>query len=554
MATDSPSAAPSVLVVGAGPVGLSTAAELARHGVRVRIVDRREGPVTYSQAAAVHVRMQEILGAMGIVDGWLAAGHHLQRVSVRAFGKKLGVIRPDGVDSPYPGPLIIGQDITERLLVAHLERLGVAVERQVEATAYAQDADGVNVTLKPLAGEKREEAVRVPWVVACEGSSSAAREALGIPFEGARYTGQEFIQADVRVHGSYPAGSIYTFINKERTLIMFPFDDQGNYRVLCIRAEQAGGSHEPPTLAEIQTIAREMTGDPGLTLSDPRWLNRFRTQHRLAARFRGGRIFLAGDAGHVHVPVGGQGMNYGIQDAFNLAWKLATVVRGFARPEPLLDSYHVERHRVDAALLHGTDEGFRSMVHPSAWKELAMRLVGPVALGSDTIQERVRDLLSGVKIHYHGSLLAEDRGGSAGPVAGDRAPDGKGVLLPGRETKSLFDLFYPTGRWTLLLFGGLEPTEDACWKLAAAGAAVLTDFGHLINAHFVLTDLDLATSIEGGSVLLDREHTLHERYGVKAACIYLVRPDGYVGFRGSADHGGELLSYLYRVGLLKAGG
>ena len=542
-----------VLVVGAGPVGLTAAAELTRHGARVRLVDKRTGPVTYSQAAAVHVRMQEILGAMGIVDGWLAAGHRMERLSVRAFGKKIGVMHPGGVDSPYPCPLVVGQNVTERLLVAHLERLGVKVERQVEAVAFVQDASKVTVTLHHLAEDNREEIVRAPWVVACEGSSSRARDEASIPFEGARYTGQEFVQADVKVHWSYPNGDAYGFVNKERTLFLLPFDARGHYRVLCARPEASNGYQGPPTLDEMQIIAREMTGDSGLWLSDPQWLNRFRTQHRLATRFREGRIFLAGDAGHVHVPIGGQGMNYGIQDAFNLAWKLAAVARGDARPEPLLDSYNTERHRVDGDLLHGTDESFRAMSQPSAWKGLAMRLVGPLALGSEVIQDRVKGMLSGTKIHYHGSPLAEDHGSLAGPAAGERAPDAPVVNLAQRETVRLFELFYPGGRWTLLLFGGLQPTEDACWKLAAIGAAVLTDFGRQVNAHFILPDLELAASIEGGSVLVDREHTVHEKYGVRHPCIYLVRPDGYVGFRGNVDHGGELLAYLYRIGLVKPG-
>ena len=552
MAADPPpESAPDVLIVGAGPVGLTTAAELTRHGARVRIVDRRAGPVEYSQAAMVQVRTQEVLAAMGIVDGWLAGGHRLERLTVRAFGKKLGVVHASGVESPYPGPLFVGQDVTERLLVEHLERHGVRVEREVEATHFTSYADRVSVRLRHLKDDHREEIVRVPWVVSCEGSSSKARDAAGIPFDGARYTGQEFVQADVRVHWSYPTGDGYGFVNKERTLIMLPFDARGRYRVLCARAEQVGGPQGPPTLEEMQTIAREMTGDPGLWLSDPWWLNRFRTQHRLAGRFREGRIFIAGDAGHVHVPVGGQGMNYGMQDAFNLAWKLAAVVRGDAHPEPLLASYNAERHKVDAELLHGTDAGFRALVQPGAWKGLAMRLVGPLAVGSETVQDRIRNLLSGLKVNYHGSPLAEDHGGSTGPAAGDRAPDAPVVALARRETVSLFSLLYPTGRWTLLLFGGLEPAEADCWKLAAAGAEVITDFGRMVNAHFVLTDLELANTIEGGSVLLDREHNAHEHYGVKHPCIYLVRPDGYVGFRGGVEHGGELLAYLYRIGLVK---
>lgn len=540
-----------VLIIGAGPVGLTAAAELTRHGARVRLIDKREGPVAYSQAALIQVRTLEVLGAMGIVDGWLTAGHPLRRLSVRAFGKKLGVIHPDGVDSPYPGPLFVGQNVTERLLVEHLERLGVRVERQVEATHFTPYADRISVRLRHRKDDHREEIARAAWLVSCEGSSSKARDAAGIPFDGARYTGQEFVQADVRVHWSYPTGDGYGFINKERSLLMLPFDATGRYRVLCARSEQVGGPQGSPTLEEMQTIAREMTGDPGLWLSDPLWLNRFRTQHRLAGRFREGRIFLAGDAGHVHVPVGGQGMNYGMQDAFNLAWKLAAVVRGDARPEPLLDSYNTERHRVDAELLHGTDAGFRAMVQPGAWKGLAMRLVGPLAVGSETMQERAKTLLSGLKVHYHDGPLTEDHGGSSGPAAGDRAPDAPVVNLARRETTRLFQLLYPTGRWTLLLFGGLEPTEALCWQLAVAGAAILTDFGRLVNAHFILTELELAASIEGGSVLLDREHGAHEQYGVRAPCLYLVRPDGYVGFRGGAEHGGDALAYLYRVGLVK---
>ena len=546
-----PGAAPDVLIVGAGPVGLTAAAELTRHGARVRIVDKRIGPVTYSQAAMVQVRTQEVLAAMGIADDWLDLAQPVERLTLRAFGKKLGVVHPGGVDSPYPAPLFIGQDVTERLLIEHLARLGVQLERQVEATHFTPYADRVSVRLRHLMDNGREEIVRAPWVVSCEGSSSKARDAVGIPFDGARYTGQEFLQADARVHWSYPTGDGYGFVNKERTLIMLPFDAGGLYRVLCARSEQVGGPQGPPTLEEMQTVAREMTGDPGLWLSDPLWLNRFRTQHRLAGRFREGRVFLAGDAGHVHVPVGGQGMNYGMQDAFNLAWKLAAVVRGDAHPEPLLDSYNTERHRVDAELLHGTDAGFRALVQPGAWKGLAMRLVGPMAVGSETVQDRVKTLLSGVKVHYPGSPLSEDHGGASGPAAGERAPDVPVVVLSRRETVPLFRLLYPTGRWTLLLFGGLEPTEAACWKLAATGAVVLTDFGRLVNAHFVLTELDLATSIEGGSVLLDREHNAHERYGAKHPCFYLVRPDGYVGFRGGVEQGGDLVAYLYRVGLIK---
>ena len=555
MATPSPSPTsrdPDVLIVGAGPVGLTAAAELTRHGARVRIIDKRDGPVIYSQALAVHVRTLEILAAMGIVDGWLKEGHRLEEMHVRAYGRKIGNAYPGGIDSPFPCPLMVSQSVTERLLIEHLERLGVTVERQVEATGFSQDADGVNMTLHHLAGGSRPTTAHAAWLVDCEGSSSKARDFFGIPFDGAHYSGQEFVMADADVHWSYVNGPAYAFIEKERTMMCFPFDDNGHCRVLCAQPERDPDRKEPVTLEEVQAIAREMAGDPGLTLTDPRWVTRFRTQHRLAGRFRERRVFLAGDAGHVHVPVGGQGMNYGMADAFNLAWKLAAVVRGDARPEPLLDSYNTERHRVDEALLHGTDEGFRTMIQGGKLKELALRFAGPVALASDTVQERVRTMLSGTKVAYHDSQVVEDRTGSggAGPAAGDRAPDTKLVNLAKQETTSLFGLFHADTRWTLLLFGGLEPTEESCARLAQPAAAVLREFGHLINAHFVLTDLKIAQMVAGGSVLMDREGTAHDKYGAKAACFYLVRPDGHVGFRGPVESAGNLMSYLFRIGLV----
>ena len=553
MATLAPAALrndPDVLIVGAGPVGLTAAAELVRHGARVRIVDKRDGPVKYSQALAVHVRTLEVLGAMGIADGWVKAGHAIESIRFHAFGKLLGTVHPGRLDSPYPNMLAVSQQVTERLLVEHLERLGVSVERQVEATAFSQDVGGVEVTLCHLTENNRVSTARAAWLVDCEGSSSKARETFGIPFDGERYTGQEFVMADAQVHWTFPNGPAYGFVEAKRTLMCLPFDAAGHYRVLCFQPEQVPERKKPVTLKEIEKIARQMTGERRLRLSDPRWVTRFRTQHRLAGRFREKRVFLAGDAGHVHVPIGGQGMNYGMGDAFNLAWKLGAVIRGEARPEPLLGSYNAERHRVDAALIHGTDESFRSLAAEAWWKNLALRFVAPAALSLEALQEKVRTAVSGLKVAYPDSLVAEDHGDGSGPKAGERAPDAALVQFAGQGAVSLFELFYSGTRWTLLLFGGTRPTEEACARLAQPAAAVLGEFGHLINAHFVLTDLRIAEEVEGGSVLMDRDGTAHEKYGVKAACFYLVRPDGHVGFRGAVQNAGDLVSYLFRIGLV----
>ncbi len=542
---------PEVLVVGAGPVGMTAAAELARHGVRVRIVDKRAGPVEHSQALGVQVRTQEVLRAMGIVDEFLAAGFPLERVSVRAFGRRLGVMHPGGIDSPHPVPLAVGQQITERLLVEHLLRLGVTVERQVEAVDFDPDESGVGVTLWHQADGKREEIIRVPWLVDCEGSGSKARDVARIPFEGARYTGEEFVMADVHVEWSFPHGSLYAFIEKDSTLACFPFDAHGHYRVLCVRDEADPDNRESPTLAEMQDITRTLTGDPGLRLSEPQWLCRFRTQHRIASRFRAGRIFLAGDAAHVHVPIGGQGMNYGMQDAFNLAWKLAAVIRGHARPEPLLDSYDQERHTVAAALLEGTDASFRTMVHPNALTEFTMKFIAPIALGWEAVQGRMRTSLAEVNVAYASSPLVEDRRGGHGLAAGHRAADALVVRLPEQETIHLMDLFSQPDGWTLLLLAGENSPEPAD-TLVRIAAAVAKDHSLSVRTYLVLLAPEAVQPSKRNqpTVLLDREHSVHEKYGALAPCMYLVRPDGYVGFRGGLEHVGDLITYLCRIGLV----
>jgi 3-(3-hydroxy-phenyl)propionate hydroxylase len=342
-----------VLVIGAGPVGLTLAGELLRHGVGVRLLDRLPRPLEHPNAAIVHVRTLEILAAMGAVEGFLREGYPLPGIHSRAFGQRLGFIDVGGVDSPYPRPRTIPQQATERLLTGHLARLSGRVERAVEAIALEQDEGEVRVRLRHLGAGNRESTAAAAWVVGCEGSRSLTREACRIPFTGQRYAGKEFLQVDARIRWTHPHGYGYQFIGARHVLFCFPYDAAGFYRIIAARTDQNPDNHEPPSLEEMQAIVREMT-EPDVELHGPTWFNRFRSGHRIAGRFREGRAFLAGDAAHVHVPIGGQGMNYGIHDAFNLAWKLAAVIKGDARPA-LLDTYATERRPADEALVRGTD-------------------------------------------------------------------------------------------------------------------------------------------------------------------------------------------------------
>ncbi len=535
-----------VLVIGAGPVGLTLACELKRHGARVRIVDKKLEPNQHPNAAIVHVRTLEILEAMGAVGGFLKEGFAIPGMHVRAFGKRVGFINIGDVDSPYPRPRTLGQQHTERLLNDHLEQLGVRVERGVEAVGMKQDTKEVWVRLKHLA-KGTEEMATARWVVGCEGSSSVTRETCDIAFPGERYPGKEFLQADANVRWTYPHGYGYQFLTEEHVLLFFAYDDVGHYRIICARNDRDPNNDTPPTLEEMQELVRKIA-DPAAELYDPVWFNRFRSGHRLAAKFREGRAFLAGDAGHVHVPIGGQGMNYGMHDAFNLGWKLAAVAKGEARPE-LLDTYEAERHPADKALIKATDFGFHMLVNPSAAGRMAFQFVAPTLLGLDAFQKQVRNILAEMNVAYPKSALSEDHEGSQGPAAGDRAPDATVVRMPERKTVRLFDVLHGT-RWTLLLFAGPEPTTSDIEALEKISGPVATRYGTRVAIHLILCGDPPVPVRENwaAGVLMDRARYVHDKYGVATApCLYLIRPDWHIGFRGGLEQARKLNEYLSRV-------
>jgi 3-(3-hydroxy-phenyl)propionate hydroxylase len=535
-----------VLVIGAGPVGLTAACELKRHGVPVRLIERKAAPDPHPNAAIVHVRTLEILNFMGAVDGFLKEGYPLPGVQSRAFRKRIGFIKVDDADSPFPAARTLGQWITERLLTEHFARLGGKIERQVEAIGIEQDERVARVKLRYLGEGNREDVAVAEWVIGCEGSKSVARETMQIPFEGDRYVGKEFLQVDAKIRWNHPQGYAYQFVGRDHVVFCFPYDGVGTYRIISGRNDSNPDNHEPPTLEEMQELLRELA-EPSLELYEPTWFNRFRSGHRMAERFREGRVFLAGDAAHVHIPIGGQGMNYGMHDAFNLAWKLAAVIKEES-PASLLDSYMQERHPVDESLIRGTDRAFHLMIEHMAAAGNALRFFGSTLFSIPAFQHRVRDILGEVKVGYPRSPLSEDHVGSGGPAAGDRAPDALVVRLPDRAAIQLFDLMREP-RWHLFLFAGLEPTVGDIEGLARLSAPLATSYGKRIAIHLILTG-DPPTPMHenwAAQVLMDTEQFAHGKYGVETPCLYLIRPDGYVAFRGGLEYQDKLTKYLGRV-------
>lgn len=535
------SSATDVLVVGAGPTGLTMACELARHGVPCRLVDKAAAPSDKSKSLAVQARTMEVFEDVGVVDQALAAGEKARGLNIYVNDRLAVHLNLATLDSPYPFVLILEQSETERILEQHLNSLGVTVERQMELSGFTQDAAGVTATLRHVDG--RQETVWTPWLVGCNGAHSTVRHVLGFPFKGARYE-EELWLADVRLRWPLPPGEGHVFWGKSGILAAIPMRG-GYHRVIAWSEETKVGAHQALSLAEVQAVADSL-GPPGMVLSDPIWLASFRIHRRMVRHLRQGRVFLAGDAAHIHRPAGGQGMNTGIQDAYNLAWKLALVHAGKAHLS-LLDSYQAERHPVAAAVLRGTNFFTRLvLLRNRALRSVRNRLL-PLIMSRPHVQQRVRNLLSELTVNYRRSPTVGEHGAGPGPSAGDRAPDARLLNPATRAPIRLFEVLRGT-RHALLLLGGTEPTVEGDRALVSLARSVRERYGQLIAAHLIVAGEAPPSGLDrDGSLFLDPGHSLHNRYGAGMPCLYLIRPDGYVGYRSQPADAERLFAYLKTI-------
>lgn len=551
-----------VLILGAGPVGLTLANELARYGVKARIVDKAPGIREVSKAMILHVRTQEILDRVGIGDRIPGESQPLREVVVHAYGKHIGSWDLDHIDSPFTHPVIVGQNRTQHLLLDRLNEQGANVEWNTEGMSVALTANGATTALRevnPESGIHVETSTSSRYVVGCEGSNSVVRRALNLTFAGDRYSGEQFVQADCRIRWALPKGRSYLFLTADGYLMVIEFPNDVVRIFISLpdkspadpnappTAAQLGAveaTNEQPTLQEIRHHLERLSGYE-CDLTDSIWLARYRTSHRYANRFSQGRAFICGDAAHVHVPIGGQGMNTGIQDAFNLGWKLAGVVKGTLH-ESILDTYHAERHPVAESLIRGTNLAYTGILHPSEIKQRAARLFGPFLIGNSTVQGFMRNTLEELKIFYPESPLNLDRGGTRGPKAGERVLDTTFVRASDRATVTLGQLTRGTS-WTLLAFGGTEAAAPVTGGALELIDEVASRYAGRIGVHLVVASGVPPTAVATERVLLDALHLSHERYGVSGPAFYLLRPDTYVAARGSLADADALLQYMRTV-------
>jgi len=509
-----------VLVVGAGPTGLMLANQLARRGVRIRIIDRHAGPARESRALGVQARTLEIYSHLGIADQAVALGKKADGAVLWAEGRRaarvpLGDIGRDL--SPYPYLLVLGQDDNERLLGDALRARGLGVEWNTELVGLAQDTDHVTATLKSSDGTGSE--VRVPWLAGCDGARSTVRELNGIAFEGAPYQ-HVFFVADVQMTGSMVPELLNVYLWRTGFHLLFPMRGTDHWRIVGILPPHLRGRDNLTFEETIPTLRHEVGTE--LSFQACNWYSTYRIHHRRAARFHDRRCFLLGDAAHIHSPVGGQGMNTGLQDAYNLAWKLALVVSGRAGAA-LVHSYEDERLPVANHLLQRTDRLFSIVVSDSWLGGLIRTRVMPklmaLALRTAAVRRIAFRTISQTGIRYRRSPLSEELADlpEDGPHAGDRFPWLRLKFQPNGPAEDLYGKFDDT-RFTLLVFGQAAPPGG------------VAELGDQVRIYEVPSDS-----------ANDRELA---RVRIPRPSFYLLRPDGHVGLAGVQLDAAALSRYI----------
>lgn len=496
---------PEVLIAGAGPTGLTLALWLVKLGVRVRIIDQRDAPAPYSRALGVQARTLELYSQLGTLGDEVASrGLNVEGLNFWTSGRRAAHVRFGDIGeglTPYPFVLIYAQDAHERLLIEHLEAFGVAVERSTKLVRFEQQADGVIATTKT--GDEHERTARVAYLAGCDGAHSVVRDTIGAGFPGGTYS-RLFYVADVDASGPPIDRNIHVELDDVDLLALFPMDGRGSVRLVgTIRDDAAASGRE----LRFEDVSARVIERLHLDIARVNWFSTYRVHHRVASRFRDRRAFLLGDAAHVHSPVGAQGMNTGIGDACNLAWKLAMVLRGAAN-ESLLDTYEVERRAFAQRLVQTTDRIFTIATRPGRLarrvRRSVMPRVVPLALRVGPMRRFLFRTVSQLIIHYRHSAISRGRAGAV--RGGDRLPWARDNFA-----------FVSELQWQAHVYGDVaDDVRRACVELA-------------LPLHVFPWSDDA------------------KRARLAKNALYVVRPDSYIGFADAAPNVERLRAYVASI-------
>jgi 2-polyprenyl-6-methoxyphenol hydroxylase-like FAD-dependent oxidoreductase len=494
-----------VLIVGAGPTGLILALWLTRFGVKVRIVDKTAEAGTTSRALAVHARTLELYRQLDLADVIIARGHKVPAVNLWVQGKKEARLPFEDVGgdlTPYPFLHIFPQDEHERLLIARLQEMGVAVERRTEVVSYSDDGNRIVASLRGPGGE--EERCEATFIAGCDGARSIVRQTMGTGFPGGTYR-QVFYVADVEASGPPTDGELHVDLDEADFLALFPLAGAGRARLIGTVRDERADHADTLSFGDVgQRAIQHLKVD----VKRVNWFSTYHVHHRVTEHFRRGRAFLLGDAAHIHSPAGGQGMNTGIGDAINLAWKLAAVLQDRA-PPALLDTYEPERIAFARRLVKTTDRLFTLATAEGFVADIVrtriVPLLAPAAASFQAGREWVFRTVSQITINYRESALSA--GVAGGVHGGDRMP---WVTVNGTDNYGPLAAM----AWQVHVYGSARP-DLADWCKAKT-----------LPLHVFAWRSD------------------YEKAGLARDALYLLRPDSYVALADTAGSVDALQRYL----------
>lgn len=520
-----------IAVVGAGPVGLTLACILAASGQQVSVYEREKSKPAFSKAFALHARTLELFRDLDVADELISQGRAIRRMSLYSEAQRLGTVDFRHLESEFPFFISIPQYQLENILRERLLALGGDISWNKKIVAIEQaSSDGIDVGVT-VEDESGQYTHRHGYVIGCDGAHSAVRKLIDSKFSGDTYD-SEFLVVDAHISWAGNKYEAHTFLSAKGYLMVMPFPGLKHRIVTDL---QAGQFSSPPTLEQVHELLAEK-GFKDIELYDAEWISNTRYHKRMADKFRVGRVFLAGDACHIHSPVGGQGLNTGIQDAFNLGWKLAAVISGDA-PARLLDTYEQERRAIAQQVLDNTDAMTKRFADKNPLKIALRKWLLPMAFSSPKVQRKLAMNASGVAIGNPVSAATIPVTGKTVLKAGQRLPD---VKINNGNYQQWLHRILPVNSYSVLLIAKKNVPEPVIETAAALSSHYL--------AHPKIVQL-------GGNLLLTSHKQAHDQWQIgqlekfldKELAIVIVRPDKYIAYVSESFDDTELTNIFNQL-------